>query len=160
MPCIGLCFTWEKVERVLSSLKRSSGQNDLPKADPSCLPAPPLSGDSHRSAEDALCAKAPPPAHLPLYSADWSSLCTSHLWAHVAHLICLSQTLHNEPPLQCHPPLLSLSVFMVWRIKSCLRSCSALMTPEPCCAFVLCYSIRPTSRRRSPTGSLAMSVFL
>lgn len=148
------------MEQVLSSLKRSSGQNDLPKADPSCLPAPPLSGDSHHWAEDALCAKAPPPAHLPLYSADWSSLCISTFSAHVTHfdasrlLICLSRDT-EQAPTAVPPALLSLSVFIVWRIRSCLRSCSALMTPKPCCAFVLCYSIHPTSRRRS-----SMSVFV
>lgn len=74
----------------------SSGQNKLPKADPSCLPSPPLSGDFHHSAEAALCAKAPLQAHLPLYSEDRSSLCTTFL-ADVIHfdasclLICLSQ---------------------------------------------------------------------
>lgn len=42
----------------------SSGQNKLPKADPSCLPSLPLSGDFNHSAEALLCAKAALRAHL------------------------------------------------------------------------------------------------
>lgn len=116
-----------------------SGQKDLPKADPSCLPSLPLSGDFHHLAEDALCAKAPLQTHLSLYSEDLCVFTT--FLAHVTHfdasclLICLSQENEKKSPLQCHLPLLSLSVFIVRRIKNCLRLCSALMTPEPCRAF-------------------------
>lgn len=46
----------------------------VPKADPSCLPALPLSGDLRHSAE------APLQTHLPLSSEDRSSLCIFHLF--------------------------------------------------------------------------------
>lgn len=129
----------EKVEFVLSSPRTgppSSGLNKLPKADPSCLPSLPLSGDFHHSAEAVLCAKATLQTHQPLYSEDRSSLCIYHLF--LADVInfdasCLSQ--EKNSPLQCHLPLSSLSVFIVWRSKNCLRSCCALTTPEPCRAF-------------------------
>lgn len=152
----------KKVEWVLSPTTGppSSGQNKLPKADPSCLPSLPLSGDFNHSVEAAIWAKAPP---LPLYSEDRSSLCMYHLLADGIHsdTSCLliwsfikpvtrEWNKLSPPPLQCHLHLLSLCVFIVWRIKNCLRcafrrpSCSALITPEPCCAFdCATVSIRP-----------------
>lgn len=122
----------EKVEYVLSSPKPVHWA----PVRTSCLPSLPLSGDFHHSAEAALCAKAPHQAHFPFYSEHWSFSCIYHLFlADVIHFdaSCLLQ--EKNSPLQCHLPLLSLSVVIVWRSKNCLRSCCALMTPDPCRAF-------------------------
>lgn len=154
--CVSVCVSVRSRSRVFSCLvlvshgkkwnifpqtgPPSSGQNKLPKADPSCLPSLPLSGDFHHSAEAAIRAKAP-------LIFIRSSSCICHLFlADVIHFDA-SRLSQGIPPLRCHSPLSSLCVFIVWRNQeNCLRSCCALTTPEPCCAFFgPCYSFHPTS---------------
>lgn len=91
------------------------------------------------------------------------------LLAHAIHfnasclLICLTRVKRQiTPPLQCHLPLSSQCFFVAWRIKNCLRSCSALTSRAVLFFFLLgpCCSIHPKPLcGGDPRAVLAMFVF-
>lgn len=146
LPCYGSDFTWKKKLLSSSTGPPSSGQNKLPKADPSCLPSLRLSGDFNHSAlcqgpsTSSCCSLFRGLAFFQYLPPFWLMLFT--LTPHVCWFAChrgtkwtprYSATCLSSSSLCC--------VFIVWRIKNCLRcacwrpSCSALTTPEPCHAF-------------------------
>lgn len=167
LPCYGSSFIWRwgrREKKVLSSRTGppSSGQNKLPKADPSCLPSLPLSGDFNHSAEAALRAKAPFFKLIFLFTqrtvlsvfTTFFGRCYS-LW----HLMFADFAHHERTkrtPHQCHLPLLSLCFYSVENqelpqmcspkaITLCFKNTWAV----PC--FWLCYSIHLTSSLRLST---------
>lgn len=105
----------KKVEQVLSSPKpvhRSCVQKKAAKKSRPQLPSP---SASFRRFSSLHSVPRPPPfqTHPPLYSSTFLAD-VNHFDASCL-LICPSQEKEKNSPLQCHLPLLYLSVFVVWR---------------------------------------------
>jgi len=101
----------------------SSEQTKLPKADPSCLPSLPISGDFNH-----LHSVPRPLLEAHLHSENRSNfrvlfyhlllLTSTPLLCCFVHHWRKEKTKSNKPPLCCHLPL--FLAFIMWGIRKCL----------------------------------------
>lgn len=172
LPCFWLHMgggkeTWSRSD--LSPPFKSSGQKKkkaAKKPTPAAFPLRLFQEISNHSAEAALCAKA----SIVLSVQRTALLCVSTtsfgsryslrrlMFADLPHT---SETTDNSPTTV--PPASLVCVFFVaWRIKNCLRSCSALTSRAVLFFFFLgpCCSIHPKPLcGGDPRAVLAMFVF-
>lgn len=171
--CLVFGFTWGGKETWsrsdLSPPFKSSGQKKkkaAKKPTPAAFPLRLFQEISNHSAEAALCAKA----SIVLSVQRTALLCVSTtsfgsryslrrlMFADLPHT---SETTDNSPTTV--PPASLVCVFFVaWRIKNCLRSCSALTSRAVLFFFFLgpCCSIHPKPLcGGDPRAVLAMFVF-
>lgn len=141
-----------------------SGQKDLPKADPSCLPSLPLSGDfSSLGWGRTLCQS---PSSNSSFSLFRGPLCIYHLFG---SCYSLWRLMFADLPVTRERKEVPTTMPPASLVSQCFHSAENQELPQimlcfndtwavPC--FWLCYSIHTTSSWRSSTGRLAMSVFL
>lgn len=161
LPCLGFC-----VSRGKKWNRSYLPQTGPPERSAKSRPQLPSLKGFHGSAEDALCAKAPLHTHLSLYSEGRSSLCVYHLFGScysLRRLMFADLPATNETIRRPHYSAACLSrlsvLVVVWRIKNCLRLRSALMTPEPCCAFdCATVSIQPRCGGRPQIADVCFSL--